>query len=158
MNDMESLPRGTLASINSNLTVATFQTFQHRIVDRLTEERLITRLTTLFGALALLPATIGLCGVVRRTSEIGIHMALGVERGRVMAMVLRGAIFQAGIGLAIGAPVAFLRVRFVKPQLYQISYASAAVMVFAIATLAVAACIAGVMPARRAASIDLCKR
>ena len=72
---------------------------------------MIARLTTLFGALALLLATIGLYGVTaygvaRRTPEIGIRMALGAERSSVVAMVMRGAIIQTGIGLAIGVPVA----------------------------------------------------
>ena len=159
MNDMESISRRTLAAINPNLTVVTFQTFSEQIAGRFTEERLIARLTTLFSVLALLLATIGLYGVTaygvaRRTSEIGIRMALGAERGSVVAMILRGAMWQIIIGLAIGVPVALLCVRFVKSQLYEISHASVAVMMFAIVTLAVAACIAGVIPARRAASID----
>jgi ABC-type antimicrobial peptide transport system permease subunit len=159
MNDMEELTRRTLAAINPNLTVIRFQSFQQQIAARFTEERLISRLTTLFGVLALMLATIGLYGVtaygvVRRTSEIGIRMALGAERGSVVAMILRGAMLQTAIGLVIGAPVAMLCVRFVKSQLYEITSANATVMVFAIATLALAACIAGVIPARRAASID----
>ena len=159
MNNIESLTRRTLAAINPNLTVVKFQTFQQQIADRFTEDRLIARLTTLFGALALLLATIGLYGVtaygvVRRTSEIGIRMALGAERGSVVSMILRDAMLQTIIGLAIGAPVALVCVQFVKSQLYEISHANVAVMMFAIVTLAVAACIAGVIPARRAASID----
>jgi macrolide transport system ATP-binding/permease protein len=69
-------------------------------------------------------------------------------------MVMRGAVIQAGIGLAIGIPVALVCVRFVKTQLYEITNADANVMVFAILTLAVAAAVAGMIPARRAATID----
>ena len=113
----------------------------------------------LFGALALLLATIGLYGVtaytvVRRTPEIGIRMALGAERRGVIAMVMRGAIVQTALGLTIGVPVALLCVRFVKAQLYEITSADAGVMTGAIVALAVAACVAGIIPARRAASID----
>jgi predicted permease len=159
MNDMETLAARTLAGINPNLTVVKFQTFTQQIADRFTEERMIARLTMLFGGLALLLATIGLYGVtaygvVRRTPEIGIRMALGAERGSVVAMVMRGAIFQTAIGLLIGIPVALLCVRFVRSQLYETTNAGAGVMAFAIITLAVAACIAGIIPARRAASID----
>jgi ABC-type antimicrobial peptide transport system permease subunit len=81
-------------------------------------------------------------------------MALGADRGGVIAMVLRGAIVQAALGLAIGAPVAMFCVRFVNTQLYEITSADTTVMAGAIATLAVASLIAGILPARRAASID----
>ena len=126
MSDMESLARKTLAGINQNLTVVKFQTFDEQIAERFTEERLIARLTTLFGGLALLLAAIGLYGVtaymvVRRTPEIGIRMALGAERGSVIIMIMRGALLQTALGLAIGIPVALLSIRFVKTQLYEIT-------------------------------------
>ena len=159
MSDMESLARKTLAAINPNLTVVKFQTFTEQIADQFTEERMIARLTMLFGGLALLLATVGLYGVTAytvagRTSEIGIRMALGAERGSVVAMILRGATIQTVLGLAIGVPVALLCVRFVKTQLYEITNANAAVIVGSIMALAVAAGIAALIPARRAASID----
>ena len=154
MNNIETLARTMLASINPNLTVVKFQTFDAQIAGRFTDERMIARLTMLFGALALLLATIGLYGVtaytvVRRTSEIGIRMALGAERGSVIVMVMRGAIIQTVLGLAIGIPVALLCVRFVKAQLYDITGADAAVLASAILTLALAACVAGLIPALR---------
>jgi macrolide transport system ATP-binding/permease protein len=159
MNDMEKLTQSTLSGINPNLTIVKFQTFDQQIGDRFTDERMIARLTMLFGALALLLATIGLYGVtsysvVRRTPEIGIRMALGAERSSVIAMVMRGAAIQAGIGLAIGVPLAFLSVRFVKSELYDITSVNAGLMAGAIVTLAAAACFAGLLPARRAASIN----
>jgi len=159
MSDMQQMAQRTLAGINPNLTATKFQTFAQQIADRFTEERMIARLTELFGALALLLATIGLYGVTaysvgRRTPEIGIRMALGAERGSVIAMVMRGAMLQAVVGLAIGIPVALLCVRFVQSQLYGITSADSNVMAGAIAALAVAAGIAGMIPARRAASID----
>ena len=159
MSDMETIARKTLAGINQNLTVIKFQTFDQQIADRFVEERMISRLTTLVGGLALLLAAIGLYGVtaysvVRRTPEIGIRMALGAERGGVIVMIMRGAMTQTLLGLAIGVPVAMLCVRFVKTQLYEITSADTSVMTGAILTLAAAACIAGIIPARRAASID----
>ena len=149
----------TLASINPNLTIVKFQTFQQQIDDRFIEERLIARLTSLFGMLALLLAAIGLYGVtaytvVRRTPEIGIRMALGATRRRVIAMVMRGAMLQALIGLAIGVPVAIFCVRYVKSQLFEITSVNPTVMAGSIGVLALAACIAGIIPARRAASIN----
>ena len=120
---------------------------------------MLARLTMLFGSLALLLAMIGLYGVSaytveRRTSEIGIRMALGAERGRVTVMILRGALGQAALGLAIGVPIAWLCVRFVESQLYEIKGINAAVLLTAVITLALAASVAGLIPARRAASVD----
>jgi predicted permease len=159
VNDMEKLASRTLAGINPNLTIVKFQTFDQQIADRFSEERMIARLTQLFGGLALLLATIGLYGVtaysvVRRTPEIGIRMALGAERIRVVGMVMRNAMVQALIGLAVGVPVAIFCVRYVKSQLYEITSVDATVMAGAILVLSAAACIAGMIPARRAASID----
>jgi len=155
----EKIVGDTLASINPNLTIVKFQTFQKQIYDRFIEERLISRLTSLFGLLVLLLAAIGLYGVtaytvVRRTPEIGIRMALGAARSRVIAAVMRGAMLQTVVGLAIGIPVAIFCVRYVKSQLYEITSVNVPVMAIAIGVLVLAAAVAGIIPARRAASID----
>ena len=155
----EKVVGSTLASINPNLTIVKFQTFQQQIDDRFIAERLIARLTSLFGMLALLLAAIGLYGVtaytvVRRTPEIGIRMALGAARSRVIGTVMRGAMLQAITGLAIGIPVAIFCVRYFKSQLYEITSANVPVMTIAVGVLVLAAAIAGIIPARRAASID----
>ena len=84
-------------------------------------------------------------------------MALGADRGGVVAMVMRGALAQTLLGLALGVPVALVCVRFVKAQLYEITSVHAGVLSCAVITLAVAACIAGWIPARRAASTDPAK-
>jgi macrolide transport system ATP-binding/permease protein len=159
INDLESQVRSTLAGINPNLTVMKFQTFGQQIADRFADDRMIAQLTLLFGALALMLATVGLYGitaysVARRTSEIGIRMALGAERVAVVVMVMRGVAFQAALGLAIGIPVAFFCVRFVKAQLYDVVTMNISVLASAIVPLAIAACLAGLVPARRAASTD----
>jgi ABC-type antimicrobial peptide transport system permease subunit len=159
ISGLEKLAGETLAVINPNLTIEKFQTFQQQIDDRFIEERLIARLTSLFGLLALLLAAIGLYGVtaytvVRRTPEIGIRMALGAARGRVIGMVMRGALVQTALGLAIGVPTAMLCVRFVKSQLFDIARVDTSVMAAAVGVLVAAACVAGMIPALRAASID----
>jgi len=151
--------REAMRQIDPNLPMTNVSTQVEQVEKRLQPERVFAQAYAMFGALALLLASIGLYGVtaygvVRRTSEIGIRMALGAERASVVTMIMRGALVQTAIGLAIGVPVAFLCVRFVKSQLYEISRASTAVMLIAIITLAVAACIAAIIPARRAASID----
>jgi macrolide transport system ATP-binding/permease protein len=159
IQSFEKIVRDTLSSINPNLTIVKFQTFQQQINDRFIEERLIARLTSLFGLLALLLAAIGLYGVtaytvVRRTPEIGVRMALGASRGDVIGTVVRGAMLQAIVGLAIGIPVAIFCVRYVKSQLYEITTVNVPVMTIAIGVLVLAAAISGIIPARRAASID----
>ena len=159
IDGMESIARDTLSAINPNLSVVKFQTFTAQIADRFTEARMLARLTLLFGVLALLLATLGLYGVTAyavacRTSEIGIRMALGAKRRGVIAMVLRGAFTQAGLGLAIGIPIALLCMRFVVAQLYEVKGVDGAVLLTAIVALALAASLAGLIPARRAASIE----
>ena len=162
MPDMEILTRRALSQINPNLAVVKFQTFNQQIADQFTDDRMLARLTMLFGVLALLLATLGLYGVsayavARRTSEIGIRMALGAERAKVTAMIMRGAAIQAVLGLAIGLPVAWLCLRFVKAQLYEVQGIDTAVLLASILTLALAASMAAFIPARRAASIDPAK-
>jgi len=157
--NMEQLARQTLAEINPNLAVVKFQTFDQQIADQFNDDRLVARLTALFGVLALLLATIGLYGltaytVARRTSEIGIRMALGARPSGVVAMVMRGALSQTLLGLAIGIPAALLCVRFVESQLYEIKHVNPTVLLIAIFTLAAASAIAGLIPARRAALTD----
>ena len=159
IDGFEKIVGDTLANINPNLTIVKFQTFQQQIDDRFVEERLIARLTSLFGLLAVLLAAIGLYGVtaytvVRRTPEIGIRMALGAARIQVIGMVMRGAMLQAVAGLVIGIPVAIFCVRYVKSQLYEITSVNVPVMTIAIGVLVLTAAIAGLIPARRAASID----
>ena len=155
----EKMVGDILSSINPNLTIVKFQTFQQQIDDRFISERLIAPLTSLFGLLALLLAAIGLYGVtaysvLRRTPEIGIRMALGAARSRVIGGVMRGAMLQTIAGLAIGVPVAIFCVRYVKSQLYDITSVNVPVMAIAIGVLVFAAAIAGIIPAQRAASID----
>jgi macrolide transport system ATP-binding/permease protein len=156
---LEGQVRKTLASIDPNLTVDSYRTFSQQIYGNFNAERMITRLTLLFGLLALVLASVGLYGVtsymvVRRTPEIGIRMALGAGRGGVIGMVMRGAMLQAGIGLAMGVPTALLCTRFLKSQLYNVSGQDAGVMAGAVVALAISACVAGLIPARRAASTE----
>lgn len=159
INQMAALTQRTLAKINPNLSIVKFQTFSEQIADRFNEERMVARLTTLFGGLALLLAAVGLYGLTaysaaRRTSEIGIRMALGAGRGSVIAMGMRGALVLTALGLAIGIPTSLLCVRFVESKLYEVKGLDFGVLMLSVLTLTVAASMAGLIPARRAASID----
>ena len=109
--NVDAMVRHTLADIDPNLTVIDLHSLDEQVSDNFNQERLIARLTMLFGLLALVLASVGLYGitsyaVARRTSEIGLRMALGADRGNVVRMVLRGAFLQVGLGLALGIPIA----------------------------------------------------
>ena len=159
MNDMEALARRTLSEINPNLAITKFQSFDRQIADRFNDERMLAQLTALFGILALLLTIVGLYGVTayavaRRTSEIGIRVALGAERLGVTAMVLRGALIQIILGLALGIPTAFFCVRLISSQLYLNKQVSPTALGGAVLVLLASGVLAGLIPARRAAKVD----
>jgi ABC-type antimicrobial peptide transport system permease subunit len=159
---LEHQVRQALEEINPNLNVNNYETLEEQIGDQLSPEKLVARLTLLFGLLALALAAVGLYGVTaytvaQRGSEIGIRMALGAKRSDIVRMVLQGAMLQAGLGLLIGVPVALLCARYVQSQLFEVTGGDPAVLTTAIATLALAACAAGILPAKRAATIDPAK-
>ena len=156
---VEQLVRRTLRSIDPNLTITRLSTFDDQVADNFTEDRLLARLTTLFGILALVLASIGLYGVMsyfvaRRTSEIGIRMALGANRSSVVAMVFRSALFQVVLGLALGIPAALLAGHLMASELYGVGAYDPLSLTGATLILAACAAIAVFVPARRAASIE----
>jgi len=155
----EDLLRRTLTSIDPNLTVIDIRTYDSQVANNFTEDRLVARLTTLFGILALILASVGLYGVMsyfvaRRTGEIGIRMALGATRSIVIRNVMRGALVQIAIGVAIGIPAALFAGHLMASQLYGVGAYDPYAFVGAALILVVCALVAGLIPARRAASID----
>jgi predicted permease len=157
--DVETLVRRTLASIDPNLTVVDLRSMDAQVAGNFNEDRLIARLTTLFGVVALILASVGLYGVTsyfvaRRTSEIGIRMALGSTRSGVVSLVLRSVIVQIGLGLALGIPCALLAGHYMKSQLYGVGSYDPVALIGATVVLTVSAIAAGLIPARRAASIE----
>jgi predicted permease len=156
---LESMARRTLANINPDLTIVSFKSLDYQVADNFNGERLISRLTELFGLLALVLASVGLYGitaysVARRTNEIGVRMALGANRSHVVVMVMRRALVLVAIGLAIGIPVALLGGRLMRTQLYGVSTYDPLTLAGAVLVLAAFATLAGFIPARRAASIE----
>jgi predicted permease len=157
--NLDEMVRHTLADVDPNLTVIDLHSLDYQIAGNFSQERLIARLTLLFGLLALMLASVGLYGitsytVARRTSEIGLRMALGANRGNVVILILRGAFAQIALGLGLGIPVALLGARAVSDQLFAVrSYDPLSIGV-AVVVLSIAAALAGFIPARRAASIE----
>jgi predicted permease len=157
--DVESLARKTLASIDPNLTVNDLRSLDAQVAGNFNQERLIARLTTLFGVLALILASVGLYGVTayfvaRRTSEIGIRMALGSTRAGVVALVMRSVFFQIGIGLVLGIGCSLLAGHLMASQLYGVGQYDPVALIAATLVLALCAVAAGFIPARRASTIE----
>jgi macrolide transport system ATP-binding/permease protein len=155
----DELLRRTLASIDPNLTVVDLRTFDQQVAGNFTDDRLVARLTTLFGFLALILASVGLYGVMsyfvaRRTGEIGIRMALGATRSSVLASVLRSALVQIVIGLAFGIVLALVGAHCASSQLYGVTAYDPWAFAGAALALAFCAALASFIPARRAASIE----
>ena len=156
---LESLARRTLASINPDLTMVSFKSLDYQVAGNFNGERLIARLTALFGLLALALASVGLYGitaysVARRTNEIGVRMALGANRGNVVALVMSQAFLLVAIGLAIGIPAALLGGRLMKSQLFEVRAYDPVTLAISVIVLSAFAALAGFIPARRAASIE----
>jgi predicted permease len=150
--------RTALASVDPNLPPTSMRSFPEMIQIRTSEQTLMARLSGAFGAIALLLAAIGLYGVTayrvaRRTSEIGLRMALGASRTSIVVLVLHGALTQIGIGLLAGIPLALAASRALRHQLFGVSPFDAPAL--AVSALVVAGCAvaAGALAARRAATI-----
>ena len=157
--NVDAMVRRTLAEVDPNLTIEDLHSLDYQVAGNFNGERIIARLTVLFGLLALILAAVGLYGitsyaVARRTSEIGLRMALGADRRSVVRMVMRGAFTQVGLGLLIGIPVALVGGRYMADQLYGVKPYDPVSMGIAILVLMGAAAVAGFIPARRAASIE----
>jgi macrolide transport system ATP-binding/permease protein len=155
----EALMRRTLAGIDPNLTIFHFVSYDSVVAGNFNQDRLIARLTSLFGILALILASVGLYGVMayfvaRRSGEIGIRMAMGATRSGIVSMVLQGTLWQVFIGLAVGIPTALFAGHLMASLLYGISGHNLLAFLGATAMLGTCAAVAGFIPARRAASID----
>lgn len=151
--------RQVVRRIDSRVPVANIGTQAARIDQTTSQERTFATLCSCFAALALLIAGVGLYGtmaygVARRTNEIGIRMALGAERWRLVWMVLREVLAMAVVGLGIGLPAAFTVSDFVQSFLFQVKPNDPLALTLATATLLAAALLAGFGPARRASRVD----
>ncbi|HEX4757659.1 MAG TPA: ABC transporter permease [Terracidiphilus sp.] len=148
-----------LAEVDPNLVISDVQPYSRVIQGTFDQQNMIASLTWLFGAVGLVLAAVGLYGVTaygveQRTSEIGVRMALGADRRSVVAMVLRGAFWQVGIGLGIGIPAAIGAGYLMASQLFGVKPWNPLLLAGATVLLGLAALCAAVIPARRAATID----
>jgi predicted permease len=156
---MEDKVRKVLASVDPNLVLYGVDSYNTVLSNDFQQQNMIVTLTTLLGGLGLVLAAIGLYGVMaysveQRTSEIGLRMALGADRGSVVKMVLHGAFSQVGIGLALGIPLAIGAGKLMTDQLFGVKPWDPIMLTVAILALGVAALIATVIPARRAAGVE----
>ena len=157
--NLETQVRRAMAEIDPNLVLYSVDPYQHLLDAAFAQQNMIATLTLLFGGLALVLAAIGLYGVTaytveQRTGEIGIRMALGASRSEVVAMVLRGAFWQVGVGLLLGIPAAMAAGKVITDQLYGVKPWDPVMLTGATVSLAIAALVAALIPAQRAANLD----
>jgi ABC-type antimicrobial peptide transport system permease subunit len=148
-----------LAAVDPNIPVNFILALRDQVAGQFSQQRLIARLTSLFGILALVLASIGLYGVTaynaaRRTNEIGVRMALGAQRAQVVALVLRGAFGMVIVGLLIGLPLTLAAGRFLGHQLYGMNPYDPIVTLVAVLALLFSTLVAALIPAIRASLIS----
>jgi predicted permease len=151
--------RHAMASVDPGIPIVSIQTLQERVGIQFTQQRLIARLTSFFGALSLILACIGVYGAIaynagRRVNEVGVRIAMGATRGDVVRLVLKGAVWLILAGLAIGLPLAFAAGRLLGSQLYGMNPYNPVVTIAAVVALGVSALVASIVPAIRASSIS----
>jgi len=151
--------REAIAQIDPKLPIFGVTTMKEQIQGTFKQDRLIARLMSFFGGLALLLACVGLYGVmahsvVLRTNEIGIRMALGADRVNIQWMVLRETLMLIIVGLVIGIPLALGAASLVSKQLFGMKPTDPVALLAAAGLLIVVAVMAGFLPARRASRVD----
>jgi predicted permease len=151
--------RAAIAQIEPKLPVLEVASLSDQINSTFKQDRLISQLMSFFGGLALLLAAIGLYGVmsngvVRRTNEIGIRMALGAARSNILWLVLKETLVLVVIGLVVGIPIALGAGKFVSSQLFGLKATDPVTLVVAGGVLIFVAMLAGYLPARRASRVD----
>jgi ABC-type antimicrobial peptide transport system permease subunit len=147
-----------LAAADPNLAVIAIRPLGEQVRRTFNQQRAVASLAGLFGAVALVLAAVGLYGVTaysvaRRTAEIGVRVALGADRRRVVGLILRDAFRRVGLGLLIGLPMAVGAGYVLSAQLYGVRFWDPAARAIAAAALGVAGFIACAVPALRAAAL-----
>jgi predicted permease len=156
---MTETVRAAMRQVDPTLPLQRFTSQTEQISLRFAQERLFATAYAAFGALAVVLACIGLFGlmsynVARRTTEIGVRMALGAQRGTVVAMVMGESMRLVGIGVAVGLATAVWAGRYVKAVLYGLPAHDPLTIAAAVGLIAVVSAVAGCLPARRASRVD----
>lgn len=159
MAGLEEQVKRAFSDVDPNLTLVGIRPMAQQVADRLDQERTIAQLTGLFGFLALILAGVGLYGVTaygveRRTSEIGLRIAMGADRASVIRLVLKGAFLQVVVGLLLGVPASIGCARLIASKLYQVGGWDPLVLCGAVLALGFCALIASLIPAWRAATVN----
>lgn len=149
----------SMASVDPNMPVISIRTLREQVASQFTQPWLIARLTSFYGILSLLLASIGLYGVTAynagcRTEEIGVRMALGASRSDVIRLVLRGALTLIFWGVLTGLPLAFSAARLLSTQLYGMNPYNPEVVATAILVLGISVLVASLIPAFRSSLIS----
>ncbi len=151
--------RQSVRKLDANLPIYQLKTEQQTVDDVLAIERLAANLSTAFGVLATVLAAIGLYGVLaflvtRRTREIGVRMALGASNGDVLRIVLREVLLLAGLGMAVGLPLALAVAYLIRSQLFGLSPFDPTTVALSVVGIVAVAIISGYLPARRAIRVN----
>ena len=151
--------RAVVHDTNSAIPEIEIHTMSGLIDDSLQTDHFVAQLSTAFGLLAIILASVGLYGIMaftvaRRTRDIGIRMALGAGRSKIVRQVLSETLILMVIGIAVGVPIALAGTRLIKSMLFGLGAVDPVAIVAACAILAVIAGLAGYIPARRASQVD----
>lgn len=151
--------REVLRGIAPTLPLSTVKSLDDIVAESLTDQRFMTILLTLFGAMALLIATVGVYGVIsysvaQRTHEIGIRVALGASRGRILNMVLGQGLLLAAVGSAVGLVASYWLTKLLSDQLYGVRATDPKTLIGVTIVLLAVAMMACWIPARRATRVD----
>lgn len=157
--DIEQRVHKALSGVDPNLVLYGVDPYSKVVSADFQQQRLIATLTSLFGILGLVLAAVGLFGVLaymveRRTAEIGVRMALGADRGRILRMVLAGAFIQVSIGLGIGIPAAIAAGNLMTLQLFGVKPWDPVMLTTSTLLLGLGALVGAMIPAWRAACVE----
>jgi predicted permease len=154
-----SAVRQSIHDVDPTLPVSDVTTLDEQVAGSVTNQRLVAQLSSFFGLLALFLSCIGIYGLMfyvvsRRTSEIGVRMALGAEPSHVLWLVMRESLWLVGVGIAIGVPVALASQRLVSTMVFGLRPDDPLTLLVGVLVLVSVAALAGYLPARRASQVD----